>query len=280
MAFTACARTRLINSVAAALLGVPLWAGAVSAQEAPEAGADTAGAGQAQPAEETAQDAGGQSSSGVIDNALLATIGGVEIRNSDLLTAIGALPPPLSAQPPEIVASLALQQLLLREAIVQKARSENLAQDPEVQSLVSQATQAAEKSALVQVWLRRELQDRVTPAAVEQAHAALQAVTSDDVPPLDQVRSQIEESLRRLAVKDIEASLLTGADITFYGPDGKPRSGQQDAGGAGSDTGQPPEGAAMGQADADQAGAAGQDADAPADPASPEDGTSGAQTGN
>ncbi len=153
MAFAAvCAKTNLRNSAAVALLSLPLWAGAVLAQDTPDAKAQgDAGAEQAQPLDETAQGADGQSSSGAVTDGLLATIGGVEIRNSDLLTAIGALPPPLTAHPPEIVASLVLQQLLLREAIVQEARSQNLAQDPEVQSLVSKATQAAEKHALVQV---------------------------------------------------------------------------------------------------------------------------------
>lgn len=259
MAFVAvCARPRMTTLAAAALLGFPLWAGAVLAQDAPKADApgDT-GAQQTQSSDQTAQAAGGQASTGVVADGLLATIGGVEIRNSDLLTAIGALPPPLSAQPPEIVASLALQQLLLREAIVQKARSQNLAQDPEVQSLVSQATQTAEENALVQVWLQRELQNRVTADAVDQAYAALKAVSTDEVPPLDEVRTQLEQGLRRQAVEQIERSLLTGADITFYGPDGKPRPGPQASGDGGAD------GAA---AAADQTGAA-------ADPGS-------AQTGN
>ncbi|GGF75173.1 hypothetical protein GCM10011402_29820 [Paracoccus acridae] len=292
MAFAAvCAQTRLMNSAAVALLSLPLWAGAVLAQDTPDpkAQGDT-GAEQAQPLE-SAQGADGQSSSGAVTDGLLATIGGVEIRNSDVLTAIGALPPPLTAHPPEIVASLVLQQLLLREAIVQKARSQNLAQDPEVQSLVSKATQAAEKHALVQVWLQRELESRVTPDNVEQAYAALQAVSTNEVPPLEQLRPQLEEGLRRQAVEEIETSLLTGADITFYGPDGKPRSGQQatgdqDADGAAATTGQPQQGAAMDpasttdqtQAKTDQAGGDSQTGGAPTAPGASEKGAGGAET--
>ncbi|MBL3675775.1 hypothetical protein [Paracoccus aerius] len=291
MAFAAvCAKTRLMNSATIALLSLPFWAGALLAQETPSAKTqEDTNTEQAQPLDETAQGAGGQSSSGAVTDGLLATIGGVEIRNSDLLTAVGALPPPLTAHPPEIVASLVLQQLLLREAIVQKARSQNLAQDPEVQSLVSKATQAAEKHALVQVWLQRELESRVTPESVEQAYAALQAVSSNEVPPLEQLRQQLEEGLRRQAFEEIETSLLTGADITFYGPDGKPRSGQQATGdqnadGAAATTDQPQEGATnpastaeQTQAKTGQTGGDTQTEGAPTAPAATGNGTGGAE---
>ena len=127
---------------------------------------------------------------------------------------------------------------------------------------------------------------------MEQAYAALQAVSTNEVPPLEQLRPQLEEGLRRQAVEEIETSLLTGADITFYGPDGKPRSGEkatggdQNADGAAPSTGQTQEGAAMDpasttdqtQAKTDQAGGNSQTGGALTAPGASEKGTGGAET--
>lgn len=120
-------KNNLLNSAAAAVLALPLWAGASLAQEAQ---AQTQGTDQAQQSDQTqpSGDAGqtadgGQQAQGQGQgqangsDALVATVGDAEIRNSDLMRAIGALPPQLSSQPPEMVMSMALQQLVLRVLI-------------------------------------------------------------------------------------------------------------------------------------------------------------------
>ena len=230
-------RTKLLSTAAVAVLAVPLWAGASLAQEAQTEGTDQAQ--QAQPSGDAGQAAGGQRGQGDASDVLIATIGDAEIRNSDLMRAIGALPPPLNAQPPEMLVPMALQQLLMREAIVQEARAQGLGEDPQVQSLVEGATQAAEEDALVQVWLQRELESRVTPEAVEAAYAGLEAVAGDQpVPPLEQIRPQIQQSLAQQALSEIQGSLLSDAQITLYGPDGQPldqqgNGGQTSGGGQG-----------------------------------------------
>lgn len=227
-------RRALLMSAAAMVLA--LWASDARSQEAagqtPE---------QAQPSGDTAP------AESEAPDALLATVGGSEIRSSDLLRAIGTLPPPVSAQPPEMLATFALEQLLLREAIVQEARAQGLAEDAEVRSLVAEATRNAEEDALVQVWLEQELGRRVPPEAVDQAYAGLQAIATGEVPPLERIRPQIEQRLRQQAIADLRASLLAEADITLFGPDGQPREG----GAAG---GEP-----AGQAPAQDSGAAGQE---------------------
>ena len=260
-------KTDLLNSVAAAVVALPLLAGASFAQEAQ---AETQGTAQAQQSDPSQQagDAGQattqQQAQGTASDVLVATVGDAEIRSSDLMRAIGALPPQLSSQPPEMVMSMALQQLVLREAIVQEARSQGLAEDPEVQSLVEGATQSAEEDALVQVWLQREITNRVTPEAVDAAYAGLQAVTGEQpVPPLDQIRLQIEQSLAQQAINDIRGSLLSNTQVTVYGPDGQPMDPQSEAGGGQANSGdqsggdQSGDGAAGGQ-DQSQGNAAGE----------------------
>lgn len=230
-------RTKLLSSAAALALALPLWAGAVLAQEGEDATQGTQapaeGSEPAQQAGDTGQTEGGQTQGEAeAPDVLIATINDAEIRNSDLMRAIGALPPQLSAQPPEIVAATALEQLFLREAIVQEARAQGLAEDPEVLALVQSATQAAEEDALVQVWLQRELATRVTPEAVDAAYAGIQAVAGEQpVPPLDQIRPQIRQNLAQQAILAIEAALLTDADVVLFAPDGQPLDQQGSAAG-------------------------------------------------
>lgn len=263
-------RTNLWTSAATLALAVPLWAGAALAQETQDAEGSqetqaqgTEQADQGQQAGDAGQQGQGQDAA---NDVLIATIGDAEIRNSDILRAIGDLPPPLNAQPPEMLVPMALQQLLLREAIVQEARSQGLGEDPEVRTLVEGATQAAEEDALVQVWLQRELENRVTPEAVDQAYAGLEAMAGDQpLPPLEELRPQLEQSLAQQAFGEIQASLLSNADITVYGPDGQPLE-QPTAGAGGQASGG--EQAGGEQAGGDQAGGEG----SAGDQAMPEDG--------
>lgn len=162
--------------------------------------------------------------SGPQPDVLVATVGDEEIRSSEVMTVIGMLPEPLRAQQPDMLVPIALDQLILRELILQKAHSENLGEDPEVKQLVENQTATAEDDAIVQVWLQRELGERVTDQQVQQTYdrIASEAEEGGDVPPLESVRPQIEQQLRQQALGEIRASLNEDAKITFYGPEGEP----------------------------------------------------------
>ena len=88
-----------------------------------------------QQSSQSAGSSGGTSNDGQA-NALVATVGGAEIRGSDVLTVIGMLPPQLQSQSPDMLVPIALEQLIMRELILEQARRQNLAEDPEVVSLV------------------------------------------------------------------------------------------------------------------------------------------------
>lgn len=253
----ALTRLALLNSAAAAVLAFPLWTSIALAQTAQGTeGQGTDQAQQAQPSGDVGQAAGGPQGQASGSDSLVARLGDTEIRSSDVLRAMGQLPPTLNAQPPEMLAATAIQQLVLREAILQQAREAGLAQDPEVQSRVTAAAQAAEEDALLSVWLERELQTRVPPEAVDQAYAGLQAITTGELPPLEQLRGEIEQNLRRQAMEEIQTSLLEGADVTFFGPDGQPRARTGQTGAAGQGGGADSEtGAGTGVASGTDAGA-------------------------
>ena len=176
-----------------------------------------------QQSSQSAGSSGGTSNDGQA-NALVATVGGAEIRGSDVLTVIGMLPPQLQSQSPDMLVPIALEQLIMRELILEKARSQNLAEDPEVVSLVTGSTQAAEKDAMVQVWLDRELAKTVTDEAIQKSYDEAQQ-GQKDFPPLEAVRPQIEQHLRRQALEELRTQLREGADIVLYDPTGKPVEG-------------------------------------------------------
>ena len=176
-----------------------------------------------QQSSQSAGSSGGTSNDGQA-NALVATVGGAEIRGSDVLTVIGMLPPQLQSQSPDMLVPIALEQLIMRELILEKARSQNLAEDPEVVSLVTGSTQAAEKDAMVQVWLDRELAKTVTDEAIQKSYDEAQQ-GQKDFPPLEAVRPQIEQHLRRRALEELRTQLREGADIVLYDPTGKPVEG-------------------------------------------------------
>lgn len=248
------ASDRMTSTAIAAALSLPLMFGAAWAQQAETSDQTSDGTtaqtqeadpsqgnGQAQSsAQQQSQQQSADSSAGeggdAQANALVATVGGQEIRGSDLLTVIGTLPPQLRSQSPDMLIPIALEQLIMRELILERARSENLSQDPDVIALVTGATQTAEEDAMVQVWLDRELAKSVTDEAVQQSYDQAQQQGQQDLPPLADVRPQIEQHLRRQAAEELRTRLREGADIVLYDPAGQPIPDTQQ-GGQGSGTG-------------------------------------------
>ncbi len=155
-------------------------------------------------------------------DGVVARVGAVDIRRSDVMTQIGMLPERVRAQPPELLIPMAVEQLVLRQLILQEASTQELATDPQVQILTEEAAQAARNNVLVQVWLERELGERVTDEAVQAAYDALQATSEAELPPLDQVRGQVEQSLQQQEIGVLTQELLGSDLVVFYGPDGQP----------------------------------------------------------
>ena len=209
------------STAVAAFVSLTLVGGGVHAQDQQQ---DE----QSQQAQET-QSSDSQGEQGQDQDRVVATVGDVKIMGSDLATVIGTLPPQLQSQSPDMLVPLAMQQLIVRELILEEALSHDLAQDPEVVALVEAETQSAQDDALIQVWLEREMANVVTDEAVQRAYDEAKAQGDQDLAPLEQVRPQIEQYLRQQAMQDIQTRLRQGADIVFYDPAGRPlEPNQQD----------------------------------------------------
>ena len=163
---------------------------------------------------------------------LVATVGEVEITGTDVAEVIDTLPPQLRQQP---LIPMAVDSLVLRELVVQDARAQGLAEDPEVQKLVEGAAGDVEDDALVQVYLSREIEERVTNEAVQGVYDDLAQGAEGELPPLEQVRPQIEQRLGQQALAELRDELGAEVEVVFYGPDGEPMDARGGAMGSGAD---------------------------------------------
>ncbi|MEX3316961.1 hypothetical protein [Sulfitobacter sp. PS-8MA] len=159
---------------------------------------------------------------------LVVRVGDKDISRSDVSGAISALPPQLRQQPPELLVPMAVNQLIAKELIYQAALADKLNEDSEVVALVEEANSANEKDAMVQVWLQRELGNRVTDQSVEAKYDEIKSNSEQEIPPLEAVRAQIEQQLRQEAFSDVEEDLRKDVEIVYYGPDGKPQTASSD----------------------------------------------------
>ena len=151
-------------------------------------------------------------------DAVVVTVGETEILGTDVMRAIGALPPAMRQQPAEMLLPMALDQLVLRELILDRARGEGLAEDPDFAERAEQASAEAEDDALVQFWLQRELADATSDEAVNAAYERITANAQGEVPALEAIRPQIEQELRRQQMTRIRADLQAkGPEIRFSG---------------------------------------------------------------
>lgn len=216
---TSTSKLALISALIVPLLAAPAYAQDEQPAQETEASQD-----------QNAQGAGGE------ENAIVARVGSVDIRSSDVMTHVGMLPEGVRAQPPELLIPMAVEQLVLRQLILQQDATQELAEDPAVQILADEAAQSARENVLVQFWLERELESRVTQEDIQSAYDTLQSASETELPPLDQVRGQVEQRLRQQEIETLTDELLESDLVTYYGPDGEPVDGAQTNGaGAGAD---------------------------------------------
>lgn len=250
-------RALLLRSAAATLLAMPL--SVAHAQE--DSGDDQA---QMSPSAEDGEtggngDALGSQRQGPAEDQLVATVGDAEIRGADVLTVIGMLPEPMRAQPQEVLVPMAVDQLVFRELVLQEARAQNLDEDEEVQSMVEESGAAAEEDAMVQVWMRRELEQAVGDEQVQQVYEQLKERAGGEAPPIEQVRPQIEQHLSQQAVLDLRQSLAEGVSIVLYDPSGNPIEMSADGGQGEGQGGDGDDGSDSGSGEGDGSGSDGGD---------------------
>lgn len=184
---------------------------ATDAQTETDAAGDAATAG--------SQDEGG---TGTAQDRLIATVNDTEIREADVTAAMEALPPQAQQMPPEMLLPMVVEQLMLRELILEKAYAENLQDDPDVTAITDAQSEAVEEQAVLSIWLSREIEGRVTDADVTAAYDDFKAANPDAEVTMEAARPQIEQGLAQEAMKAVALELREDAEIVFYDASGSP----------------------------------------------------------
>ncbi len=162
------------------------------------------------------------------EDMVIVRVGDADIRGSDISQVISLLPPQMQQQPPEVLVPMAVNQLIARELILNAAMTENLDEDTEVAALIEENPTANTQDAMVQVWLQRELDARVTDDNVKAKYDEIKDDSAQEVPPLEAVRAQIEQQLRQEAFMGLEEDMRKDVEIVYYGPDGEPQTASSD----------------------------------------------------
>lgn len=214
-------RTNLIGAAGVALTifgaaATPAWAQDDAAQQPAEAPSAAAG-------DATDSAAGAPTGDeGAAADPLIATVNGTEIRQSDVQAMFAALPPQMRQLPPQTVASLAIEQLVTRELILQEAQAQNYADDPEVRDLIARMVERLTEQAIVQTWLERQLAQDVDPARLQQEFERYQAENPESEETLERLRPQLEQAVRQQLVNELAQALRADAAVIFYDESGQP----------------------------------------------------------
>lgn len=206
--------TLLRNTALTAAIGLGLTAPALAQDDPAKTDAKTdAATEQAQTDTQTQADA----------DQKVATVNGTEIVTGEVMRFVETLPDQMRrGQPPEMLISAAVQQLVMRELILEEARDADLAEDERVTRLVEQSSKDARDDAMVQVWLQDRFEDEITDQKVQEAYDTLSSNSDEELPPMTQLRPRIEQQLRQQAFADLRRDLQDEAEIVFYDASGNP----------------------------------------------------------
>ena len=155
---------------------------------------------------------------------LIVTVDDTEITQGDVMAMIAAMPQEMRQQPQERLVPMAVQQLIMRQMLLDAAEADGLSEDEDVQTMTEENEQMQNEDAMVRVYLQRELDSAVTDDAVQNTYDEIAANSETELPPLEDVRPQIEQQVRQQAYGELQADLQEGTRIVFYGPDGEPTS--------------------------------------------------------
>lgn len=168
---------------------------------------------------------------GAARDIVVATVNGVEIRQSDIQQAITTLPPQMQQLAPEMVVSMAVDQLVTGELLLEQARAENLQDDPQVRRLVEPMIEQLTEQAMIRVWLTRQFDQQLDDTRLQEEFAEFQQANPDSELTLEQARPQLEQAIRQQILDSLTADLRQDAEIIFYDASGDPLESESAAGG-------------------------------------------------
>lgn len=129
-----------------------------------------------------AQDEAADAAEGAAEDRVVAEVNGEPIYESDVMAAMGNLPPQLRQMPPQMVVPMLADQLATGLLIAEQGYAEGLEDSEEVQERLADA----ERRIVQDVWLSREIEERITDEAVEEAYQQY----LEENPPAEEVHAR------------------------------------------------------------------------------------------
>lgn len=246
---------RFSSAAVAALLALPLATPAVHAQDAAPDGGSMSGSNETSTGADGADGAGnagggaspeaGASAPGADAGAgetaqndadiitdmstVVVSVGDTDITAGQVRDMLSSMPPQVQTQPMELLVPLAVEELVMRELVLQAAEAEGLADSPQVREMANGgASEEALENAMITTFLAERMQDVASDEAVQAAYDEAAANTTEEIPPLEEVRPQIEQQLQQRRLIEIRDELRSEFDVVYYGPDGEPREDRPD----------------------------------------------------
>ena len=142
--------------------------------------------------------------SGDKEDRVVARVNGEEIRDSDVMAMARTLPPQYQAQVMQIYPML-VQRLIDLTLAGKAGRAAGLADDERVKAFVARA----EEQAIREAYLDREIEARITDAAVQDAYQA----HLEDNPPVEELSARHILVETEEAAREVIALLDGGADF-------------------------------------------------------------------
>ncbi|PZX19649.1 hypothetical protein LX81_00106 [Palleronia aestuarii] len=187
------------------------------------------------------------------EDQVVVSVEDAEITAGDVRDAIASLPPQVQQNPPDVLIPFAVEQLVLRELILAEAQSQNLSEDPEVQEIAGDGGEEAVEAATVRVYVQRAMEEVTTDEAVQSAYDEAAEASPQPLPPLEEVRPQIEQQIQQQRLLEIRDELRGQYEVVYYDENGEPReetpAGESDSGTDGASSDGNAEGAMSGSGD-------------------------------
>jgi hypothetical protein len=141
---------------------------------------------------------------------------------SDVRSMISKLPQQMQQLAPQTVVSLAVEQLVNQELLLQEAQAQDTEQDPEVQALIAEMVEDLTEQAILQVRMTRHLEEELTEELLQEEFVRYQQENPASEETSETLRPQLEQAVRQRLLNELAASLRADAEIVFFDASGKP----------------------------------------------------------
>lgn len=166
-------------------------------------------------------------------SSVVVSVGDTDITADEVREMLSAMPQQAQNQPVEVLVPIAVEELVMRELVLQDAQEQGMDDNDEVQQLRdSDASEDEIEGAIIRAYLAEELETEVSDDEAQETYDELSDTAQTELPPLEEVRPQIEQQIQQRRLVELRDELMADTEVVYYGPDGEPREPEDASAGA------------------------------------------------